>query len=508
MASSLNERVQCEALRRKIVPVEEAVRWVKDGDTLAVSGFTKAGEPKVFMPALARHLATLAPEPRITLYSGASLSEEIEGPIARFIARRGPYMASAASRRLIQAGKMDYTDVHLSHFARGLMYGFYGDIDLAVIEVTRIRPDGSVVLSASVGVSPEALAQARAIVLEVNTAIPDLTGLHDIVLPPAPPTIGWPVPVTGVRDRVGLPYVKLDPAKVVAVVESQQPDFPVTYSADEQLCGQIARHVIAFLVECRDRFGWHHWCPPLQSGVGNIANAIIAELHDSPFARLHFWTEVFQEGMLRLLADRDRFAGASAAALSLADTSPERVAGIVEQARGDLVLRPMWMTNNPEIISRLHIVAMNTPLEVDIYGHVNSTRVDGSRIVNGLGGSGDFFRNAYLSVAHTPSLRRLHDGRTVSCVLPFVSHVDHTEHDIKCIVTEQGYATQLGIRSPRARAHEIIERCAHPYFRPLLREAMQLSDAGDEPRMVKLDRLEGWWRHYDAACLEFPRAGA
>lgn len=507
MTDSLSARIECEALRRKLVPVEEAVRHVKDGDTLAVSGFTKAGEPKVFMPALARHLATLAPAPRITLYSGASLSEEVEGPIAPFVARRGPYMASAASRRLIQAGKMDYTDVHLSHFARGMMYGFYGEIDLAVVEVTRICPDGSVVLSASVGVSVEALARARAIVLEVNTAIPDLTGLHDIVLPPAPPTIGWPVPVTGVRDRVGLPYVQVDPARVVAVVESRLPDYPVAFRADEAVCAQIARNVIAFLVDCRDRFGWHHWVPPLQSGVGNIANAIIAELHRSPFERLHFWTEVFQEGMLGLLADRDRFAGASAAALSLADTSPERLVRILADARGDLVLRPMWMTNNPEIISRLHLVAMNTPLEVDIYGHVNSTHIDGSRIVNGLGGSGDFFRNAYLSVAHTPSVRRLRDGRTVSCVLPFVSHVDHTEHDIKCIVTEQGFATQLGVRSPRVRAHDIIEHCAHPHFRPILREAMTLADAGDEPRISNLDRQSGWLRQYEAACREFPAAG-
>ena len=507
MVSALSERVQCEALRRKLMPVEAAVRHVRDRDTLAVSGFTKAGEPKTFLLALPAHLATLGPDARISLFSGASLSEEIEGGLAPFIARRAPYMASDASRRLIHAGKMNYTDVHLSHFARGVMYGFYGEIDLAVIEVTRIRPDGSVVLSASVGVSAEALAKARAIVLEVNTALPDMASLHDIVLPPAPPTIGWPIPVTGVRDRVGLPYVPLDPARVVAVVESQRPDYPVAFTADEALCGQIARNVIAFLVECRDRFDWHHWVPPLQSGVGNIANAIVAELHRSPFTRLHFWTEVFQEGMLGLLADRDRFAGASSTALSLADTTPARLARIVDEARGDLVLRPMWMSNNPEIISRLHVVAMNTPLEVDIYGHVNSTHIEGSRIVNGIGGSGDFFRNAYLSVAHTPSVRHLRDGRTVSCVLPFVSHVDHTEHDIKCIVTEQGYATQLGICSPRARAHEIIERCAHPHFRPLLRQAVALADGGDEPRISKPERLAGWSRDYHAACSEFPRPG-
>lgn len=503
MTSALDERIECEALRRKVVPVEEAVRHVRAGDVLAISGFTKAGEPKAFMPALARHLAALGPDTRITLYSGASLSEEVEAPLSPFIARRGPYMSSSASRRLIHAGKMDYTDVHLSHFARGMMYGFYGEIDVAVVEVSRVRPDGSVVLSASVGVSAEALARAKKIVLEVNTAIPDFTGMHDIVLPAAPPTIGWPVPVTGVRDRVGLPYVRIDISKVVAVVESTQPDFPVLFHADEGVCGAIAGHVIDFLVGCRDRFGWHHWVPPIQSGVGNIANAVIAELHRSPFRRLHFWTEVFQEGMLALLADGDRFAGASASALSLADTSPARVEKILADARGDVVLRPMWLSNSPEVITRLHVIAMNTPLEVDIYGHVNSTHVEGSRIVNGLGGSGDFFRNGYLSIAHTPSVRALRDGRTVSCVLPFVSHVDHTEHDIKCVITEQGYATNLEIRSPRARAHDIIERCAHPYFRPLLREALALSGDGDEPRLVQLDRLEAWWRHYDEACRGF-----
>ncbi|MBZ5708135.1 acetyl-CoA hydrolase/transferase C-terminal domain-containing protein [Nannocystis pusilla] len=508
MTSELHERIECEALRRKLMPVEEAVRLVRNGDVLAVSGFTKAGEPKAFLPALARHLAGLGPDARITLYSGASLSEEVEGPLAPYIARRGPYMASSASRRLIHAGKMDYTDVHLSHFARGLMYGFYGDIDLAVVEVSRIRHDGSVVLSASVGVSAEALARARAVVLEVNTAIPDFTGVHDIVLPPAPPTIGWPVPVTGVRDRIGLPHVPLDPAKVVAVVHSRQPDFPVPFRADEAVCTHIADQVIAFLGECRDRFDWHHWVPPLQSGVGNIANAVIAGLARSPFKRLHFWTEVFQEGLLGLLADRDRFAGASAAALSLADTSPARVAALLAAARGDLLLRPMWMSNNPEVIARLHVVAMNTPLEVDIYGHVNSTHVEGSRIVNGLGGSGDFFRNAYLSIAHTPSVRTLRDGRTVSCVLPYVGHVDHTEHDIKCVVTEHGYATNFSIRSPRARARDIIDRCAHPHFRPLLQEYLAIAGEGDEPRLSPMDRLEGWWRQYDAACLAFPRAGA
>ncbi|MEZ4450600.1 MAG: acetyl-CoA hydrolase/transferase C-terminal domain-containing protein [Nannocystaceae bacterium] len=515
MSGALDGRIESAALRRKVVDADEAVRSIGARDTLAISGFTKAGEPKATMAALTRRLAALAlagESPAITLYSGASLSDEVEGPLAPFIARRGPYMSNSRSRQRILAGQMDYTDIHLSHFARGVMYGFYGEIDVAVVEVSRIRPDGSVVLTSSVGISAEALVKAKRVILEVNVGGPDYTGVHDIVLPPAPPTIGWPIPITNVGDRVGLPYVRFDPEKVVAVVVSSEADHPVEFKPADATSAAIAGHVLDFIDECRRRFGWHHWVPPLQSGAGNVANAVIGELARSNLARLHFYTEVFQEGMLSLCeAAPDRFAGASSTAFSLADTRPERIEAVLRQLRGKVVLRPMWLSNAPEVISRLFVIAMNTPLEVDIYGHVNSTHIDGARIVNGLGGSGDFFRNAYLSVVHTPSVRRLRDGRTISCILPSVSHVDHTEHDIKCVVTERGYAANLEVRSGRSRAQAIIERCAHPHFQPILREYLRMADDGDEPHLGsvgRMDRLEQWWDHYELACRAFPTGAA
>lgn len=512
MHADVDARIECAALRRKIVPADAAAAAIGPADTLAISGFTKAGEPKATMAALARRFAALAAageSPAITLYSGASLSDEVEGPLAPFIARRGPYMSNSSSRQRILAGKMDFTDIHLSHFARGVMFGFYGEIDVAVVEVSRIRPDGSVVLTSSVGISAEALVKAKKIILEVNVGGPDFTGVHDIVLPAAPPTIGWPIPITNVGDRVGLPYVRFDVDKVIAVVVSSEPDHPVEFKPCDRVSAAIAGQVLEFIDECRRRFDWHHWVPPLQSGAGNVANAVIAELARSSLPRLHFYTEVFQEGMLSLCeAAPDRFVGASATAFSLADTRPERFAEVLRRLRGKVVLRPMWLSNAPEVISRLFVIAMNTPLEVDIYGHVNSTHIDGARIVNGLGGSGDFFRNAYLSVVHTPSIRRLRDGRTVSCILPTVSHVDHTEHDIKCVVTERGYAPNLEVRSARTRAQTIIDRCAHPHFQPLLREYVKMADAGDEPRLGRSDRLEQWWDAYELACRAFPESAA
>jgi acetyl-CoA hydrolase len=504
--STLKDRIENPALLAKVVPVEEAVKHVTDGSTVAISGFTKSGEPKTFFPALAWHLSQTAPQARITLLSGASLSEDVEGPMAPYIGKRGPYMSSSASRKRIHAGEMDFTDVHLSAFARNLMYGFYGTIDVAVVEVSRIRPNGSVILTSSVGISAEALARAKKIVLEVNTAAPDYTGFHDIVLPAVHPHVGWPLPMVNVRDRIGNPYVEFDLSKVVAVVESRTPDHPVPFKAADATDKRIAENVIDLLLRCQKQYEWGKRLPPIQSGVGNVANAIIGQLYDSPFQKIRFWTEVFQDGMLRYVEDDAKFEYASSTAVSFSAEGRQRFHQLFERCRDRIVLRPMWLSNSPEIISRLFVIAMNTPIEVDIYGHVNSTHIDGSRIVNGLGGSGDFFRNAYLSIVHTPSTRRLKDGRTVSCVMPYVRHIDHTEHDIKCVVTEQGYALNMDIRSPRRRAQDIIDQCAHPHFRPLLHSYLEMAGPGDEPRASDMKVLEAWWRDYDAACRAFPKS--
>src|SRR3546814_2555461 len=80
---------------------------------------------------------------------------------------------------------------------------------------------------------------------------------------------------------------------------------------------------------------------------------------------------------------------------------------------------------------------MNGLIEADSYGNVNSTHVMGSRIQNGIGGSGDFARNAYVSIFMTPSLAK---GGAISAIVPQVSHVDHINQDVQILVTEQGLA--------------------------------------------------------------------
>ncbi len=162
--------------------------------------------------------------------------------------------------------------------------------------------------------------------------------------------------------------------------------------------------------------------------------------------------------------------------------------------RKKIVLRPQEISNHPEIIRRLGVIAMNGMIEADIYGNVNSTHIMGSRIQNGIGGSGDFARNGYLSIFMAPSTAQ---KGSISTVVPMVSHVDHTEHDVSVVVTEQGLADLRGL-SPRQRAHLIIEKCAAPEFKSALTDylgrAERLSYGRHTPHL--LGESLGWHNRY------------
>ena len=197
--------------------------------------------------------------------------------------------------------------------------------------------------------------------------------------------------------------------------------------------------------------------------MGNIANAVLAGLNKGPFNNMTAYTEVLQDGMLEMIAS-GKLRHASATAISLSEKGLQYFEDNIEQLHSRIMLRPQGISNHPELIRRLGVLAMNGMIEADLYGNVNSTHIMGTRIMNGIGGSGDFARNAYISVFMTPSTAK--NGR-ISCIVPMVSHVDHTEHDVQVVVTEQGLADLRGL-APRQRAKLIIAHCAHPDYRDML----------------------------------------
>jgi succinyl-CoA:acetate CoA-transferase len=468
---SLADRVSNPLLKLKIMTADAAAELIPAGANVGMSGFTGAGYPKAIPLALARRIERLhaaGEEYRIGLWTGASTAPELDGALAKVdgIEMRLPYQSDPTVRNQINAGQMHYTDIHLSHVAQFVWFGFLGHLDVAVVEVAGILPDGRLIPSSSVGNNKTWLDQADKIILEVNSMQNlGLEGMHDIYYGTQLPPDRQPIPLVRSGGRIGEAYLRCDLSKVIAVVETNQSDRNSAFAAPDENSQRIASHIIEFLAQEVKVGRLPADLLPLQSGVGNIANAVLAGLNNGPFKNLTAYTEVLQDGMLDMLRS-GKLTSASATALSF---SPEALADFnanIDFYNKRIVLRPQEISNHPEVIRRLGVIAMNAMIEADMYGNVNSTHLKGTSIMNGIGGSGDFARNAYLSFFMTPSTAK---NGALSCIVPMVSHVDHTEHDVQVIVTEQGLADLRGL-SPRQRARLIIEKCAHPDYRPALLE--------------------------------------
>ncbi len=496
---TLEERVRCPFLMNRVMKVEDTIDMFKDGMNLGWSGFTPAGYPKAVPIALAEHVEknNLQGKLKFNLFIGASVGAETEGRWADndMIDRRWPYQTGKNIAKAINEGRIRMGDKHLSLFAQDLAYGFYtkdsksGKLDLAIIEVSAVTEDGCLVPSASVGVIPEIIQTCDNIILEVNTAMPSYEGMHDIMVLHAPPhreIIG----ITKANSRIGMPCIPCDPSKIVAIVESEYSDKGRSLADPDEGSVAIANYLLDFFQnEVK-----HHRLPPnllpLQSGVGSIANAVVGGLASGPFYNLSVYTEVLQDGMLDLF-DSGRLDYASSCSLSLSqDNGMPRFIERREFYQDKIILRPLSISNNPEVARRLGVIAMNTPIEIDMYGHANSTLISGTRIVNGIGGSGDFLRSGFLKIMHTPSVRPSKTDPTgICCVVPHAQHIDHTEHDLDVVVTEQGLADLRGL-APRDRAHCIINNCVHPDYKDIMNEYFDMAErecirrgVGHEPQL-------------------------
>jgi succinyl-CoA:acetate CoA-transferase len=431
--------------------------------TLGMSGFTLVGYPKAIPGALVQsgHAKNL------TVITGASVGDDMDGVMAQggIVSRRYSYQSNKSVRTKINEGSIGYIDMHLSHVPTFVNRGMGGlGIDVCVIECAAITEQG-LIPAASMGASDAFVRKADKVIVELNETIPlDIVGMHDVFEIGVPPN-AKPIPIVHPLDRVGLNYIPCPLEKIAAIVVTQLEDKPSTFTEPNEVSRVMGRNIVKFLQSEVSAGRLPENLLPLQSGVGAVANAVLQAFGDSGFKNLTMYTETFQDSALDLL-DQGVVVGATTCAVSFSAAAQGRFYGNLAKYREKLILRSQELSNNPEIIRRLGLVSMNTPIEVDIYGHVNSTHIAGSSVMNGIGGSGDFARNASLNIFATESIGK---GGAISCIVPMVSHVDHTEHDTQIIVTEQGIA-DLRWKTPRERAELLIENCAHPDYRPMLRE--------------------------------------
>lgn len=457
-------RIRCKALLDKVVTAEEAAKLIKDGDTLGCSGFTPSGYPKAVPLALAERVKA-GENIKVNILTGASVGPELDG-LAEVgaVNARSPYQTNDSMRKALNTkGGVKYNDQHLSLATQYARYGFLGNIDLAIVEACAITEEGHIVPTTSVGSAPTFVKCADKVIVEINTSQPEaLEGMHDIYIPLDPP-YRKEIPIYATGDRVGTTYIECGADKIAAIVVTDITDKVRPLPAVTETEQAIADNIVAFFNKEVEAGRLPKNLLPLQSGVGGVANAVLASFAGSDLEDLTFYSEVIQDGALDLI-DCGKFVAVSGTSLTPSVDGLARFKADVERYKKTIVLRPQEISNNPEVARRLGVISMNTAIEVDIYGHVNSTHIMGTRMMNGIGGSGDFTRAAYISIFMTGSVAK---GGDISSIVPMCSHIDHTEHDVNVIVTEQGVADLRNL-CPRERALAIINNCAHPDYKPML----------------------------------------
>lgn len=460
----------CDAVAGKVMSAEAATDFIHNGDNLGVSGFTPSGYPKAVPLALSeRYKGT---DFKVNVWTGASVGPEIDQAMveAGIMDRRLPYQTNGTLRKAINEGKVKYADIHLSHMAQMVRYGFMANrkgVDVAIVEVCKINDlgDGKVGLipTTSMGNSSSYVAGAKKVIVEVNTSQPvGLEGMHDSYVPLDPP-YRKPIPIERPEDRIGTPYIPCELDKIVAVVPCDITDKVRPLGEIDEDAKLMGENLVAFFKKEVAEGRLPKNLLPLQSGVGSVANAVINGLVNSDFEDLTVYTEVIQDGMFDLI-DAGKLRVASGTALTPSPECQKKFYENLDHYKPYLILRPQEISNSPEVARRIGVIAMNTAIEVDIYGNVNSTHICGTKLMNGVGGSGDFARNGYLTVFFTNSLAK---GGKISSVVPFCSHIDHATLDVDVIVSERGVADLRGL-TPKEKAPIIIDQIANPKYQPML----------------------------------------
>src|SRR5665647_447980 len=124
----------------KFISAEEAASFVHHNNRVGFSGFTPAGAPKIIPKAIAQKAIKeheAGRQFKIGMFTGASTGDSLDGELSRAnaILFRTPYQSNTDMRNSMNSGGIPYFDMHLSVLAQEMRYGFFGKLDVAIIEV-------------------------------------------------------------------------------------------------------------------------------------------------------------------------------------------------------------------------------------------------------------------------------------------------------------------------------------------------------------------------------------
>jgi succinate CoA transferase len=462
------------------ITAAEAAAMIQNGDVVGMSGFTPAGTPKS-IPAEIAKVAQKEHEAgrpfQIDLFTGASTGQSADGELANAHALRfrAPYTTNPDFRKHVNQNELAYSDLNLSNMATQIRQGYLRPVNWAILEACEVEVIGGkarIYLTAAGGISPTIARLAnKGIFIELNAFhSKNSMGLHDVYEIQDHP-YRTPIMITKASDRIGVPYVEVDADRIRGVVECNIPDEARAFKDADPITTKIGQNVADFLLQ-----NLHEGKIPssflnLQSGVGSGANAVLGALGGCPeVPNFNIYTEVLQDAPVHLM-EQGRVLSASTCSLTVTNECLQGIYNNIDFFKDKLVIRPSEISNCPEVIARIGVCSLNTAIEADIYGHVNSTKICGTKMMNGIGGSADFTNNAYLSIFTCGSVTK---GGAISSIVPFASHIDHTSHFIDAIITEYGVADLRG-KCAMEKAEAIIS-VAHPDYRPLLRDYLKYAE--------------------------------
>ncbi len=470
----------------RVTTAEEAAASIGNGVTVAMSGYAMAGYPKAVVEALVQRKQN-GEDLSFELITGANvpwLDEKLGA--AELVSRRAPMVASRTLAAQANNGSLRYVEQQMSKMPRLLRNRSFGRIDVAVVEALGFDEDGNLIPTSSIGMTHYLMDAATEIIVEVNTAQPEvLRELHDVYIPAAAPDT-QPIPLVRTSQRIGKSGIPVDPKKIRYIVETDIPERTGPQPSGTAVTKTIADHLFNFL-ELEVHKTGH--LPPIQTGFGSLADSIADAFQQSSFRDLQFFCGGITEPVLELLAS-GKATALSAGGLGMSERV-EQILHDTPNLREHLVIRNGDITNNAEVIGRLGLVALNTALEIDVYGNVNSSHIAGSRVVNGIGGGASFAQNAGLSVVLIPSTAK---GGAISNIVPMVSHQDIGEHDVDIVVTEHGIADLRGLDDGE-RADAIVTHCASEPYRGQLAAYLQTAReqcGGHHPQLP--EAAFGWYR--------------
>ena len=486
---AMHSRIRNPRFRSRIAAVADAAKLIRSGMTVAMGGYTSTGYPKMIAGELARR--KLAGEDlTISLVTGSLIGplDEILAP-AGVIGRRAPMCAGGTLAKQINQRSVACVEQQMNKMPGLLRAGAFGRIDVAVVEALAITEEGHIVPTSSVGMVPNLIDAAESVIVEINLAQPaELEGLHDVYRP-APPPQRAPIPLTRANQRIGEPFIRVAPDKIKYIVESRTPDFTEKAGAPSAAMRRIAEHFFNFLeLEVPRRMAGH--LPPFQTGFGNLATQLVSAMRDSSFADIQFFCGGLGEANIELILS-GKVRGASTGGIETSPRVMEILRDHARELKDILVIRNGEITNNPETIHRLGVIALNSAIEVDIYGNVNSSHIGGANLLNGIGGGANFAENAGLSVLLLPAEGK---GGAISTIMPMVSHQDICEHDVDVLITENGVADLRG-KDDVERARAVIANCASPAYRDQLTDYLDraVAQCGGHHPQLPIEAF-GWYQ--------------